>query len=62
MTMRGIKSLALLLGGSFGAIVSVQIGMALLIGSSLVSAVVAETPLPEAIELVEVSLPFWCSR
>jgi hypothetical protein len=49
MTMRGIKSLALLLGGSLGLTFAVQIGIVLLIGSSLTSAVVAETPLPEAI-------------
>ena len=49
MTIRGTKSLAILLAGSLGIAIAPLIGMALLIGSSLVSAIVAETSPPDAI-------------
>ena len=48
MTLRRIKSLALLLGGSLGGVLAMQVGIAVMIGSSLVPAI-AQTPLPDAI-------------
>jgi hypothetical protein len=44
MTLRGIKSLALLLGASLGPILAMQFGIMFLVGHALVSASAAELP------------------